>query len=131
MTSTFTGAPTRRPEEARHDRIPCAPRRARWRRSGDLRREELVPGLRHGDIVIMDDPSSHKGARTRALLEAVGASILFLPPCGPDPDPVENAFAGLETMLRKAAARTFEALSAAIERIADATRRPNAPAASD
>ncbi len=79
----------------------------------------LVPELRPGDIVVMDNLSSHKGPRARALIEAAGARLLFLPPCSPDFNPIENAFAKLKAMLRKAAERTIDALWAAIGRIAD------------
>ncbi len=80
----------------------------------------LVPDLRPGDIVVMDNLSSHKGPRTRALIEAAGASLLFLPPYSPDFNPIENVFAKLKALLRKAAERTVEGLWAAIGRIADA-----------
>lgn len=70
----------------------------------------LVPELRPGDIVIMDNLSSHKGPRTRELIEAAGASLEFLPPYSPNFNPIENAFSKLKAMLRKAAERTVEAL---------------------
>jgi transposase len=79
----------------------------------------LVPELRPGDIVVMDNLSSHKGPRTCALIEAAGAQLLFLPPYSPDFNPIENAFAKLKALLRKAAERTVEGLWAAIGRIAD------------
>lgn len=79
-----------------------------------------APELRPGDIVIMDNLSSHKGPRARALIEAAGAELRFLPPCSPDFNPIENAFAKLKALLRKAAERTVEGLWAAIGRIADA-----------
>ena len=80
----------------------------------------LVPELRPGDIVVMDNLSSHKGTRARALIEATGASLLFLPPYSPDFNPIENAFAKLKALLRKAAERTLEGLWAAIGRALDA-----------
>jgi transposase len=70
----------------------------------------LVPDLCDGDIVIMDNLSSHKGTAVRAMIEAAGASLLYLPPYSPDFNPIENAFAKLKAMLRKAAQRTVEAL---------------------
>jgi transposase len=79
----------------------------------------LISELRPGDIVIMDNLSSHKGPRTRALIEAAGAMLLFLPPYSPDFNPIENAFAKLKAMLRKAAERTLEGLWSAIGRIID------------
>ncbi|SDY01162.1 Transposase [Albimonas donghaensis] len=80
----------------------------------------LVPELRPGDVVIMDNLSSHKGPRVRDLIEAAGAELRFLPPCSPDFNPIEKAFAKLKALLRKAAERTVEGLWAAIGRIADA-----------
>lgn len=70
----------------------------------------LIPELRPGDVVIMDNLSSHKGERTRHLIEQAGATLKFLPPYSPDFNPIENAFAKLKAYLRKAAARTVEAL---------------------
>jgi transposase len=79
----------------------------------------LVPELRPGDIVVMDNLGSHKGAGVRAAIEAAGASLLFLPPYSPEFNPIENAFAKLKAMLRKAAMRTVEGLWATIGRIID------------
>ena len=70
----------------------------------------LVPELRPGDLVIMDNLSSHKGPRVRELIEAAGASLRYLPPYSPDFNPIENAFAKLKARLRKAAERTIGAL---------------------
>jgi len=74
----------------------------------------LVPTLRAGDIVVMDNLASHKGPRVRALIAAVGAELRYLPPYSPDFNPIENAFAKLKALLRKAAARTVEQLWVAI-----------------
>ena len=79
----------------------------------------LVPDLRAGDVVIMDNLSSHKRPGIRAAIEAAGASLLYLPPYSPDFNPIENAFAKLKAMLRKAAERTVEGLWNAIGRIID------------
>jgi transposase len=79
----------------------------------------LVPELRKGDIVIMDNLSSHKGQRVRQMIEAAGADLLFLPPYSPDFNPIENAFAKLKAHLRKAAERTVDGLWSAIGRIID------------
>ncbi len=79
----------------------------------------LVPNLRRGDIVIMDNLSSHKGPRVRALIEAAGATLRYLPPYSPDFTPTEKAFAKLKALLRKEAARTVEALGSAVGRIID------------
>jgi transposase len=80
----------------------------------------LVPELRPGDVVVMDNLSSHKGPRVRALIEAAGATLLYLPPYSPDFNPIENAFAKLKALLRKAAERTIDGLWAAIGRLIDA-----------
>jgi transposase len=77
----------------------------------------LLPELRPGDLVVMDNLSSHKGPRARQLIEAAGARLLFLPPYSPDFNPIENAFAKLKALLRKAAERTVDGLWAAIGRI--------------
>ena len=74
----------------------------------------LIPELRPGDIVIMDDLSSHKGQRVRELIEAAGAELNYLPPYSPDFNPIEKAFAKLKALLRKAAKRTVEGLWSAI-----------------
>ena len=70
----------------------------------------LVPAIQPGDVVIMDNLSSHKGADVRAAIEAAGAELRFLPPYSPDCNPIENAFSKLKALLRKAAARTRDAL---------------------
>jgi transposase len=79
----------------------------------------LVPELRPGDIVVMDNLSSHKGPRVRSMIEAAGARLLFLPPYSPDFNPIENAFAKLKALLRKAAERTVAGLWTAVGRIVD------------
>ena len=79
----------------------------------------LIPELRPGDIVIMDNLSSHKGPRVRQMIEAAGASLCYLPPYSPDFNPIENAFAKLKALLRKAAERSVDALWSAIGRIID------------
>ena len=79
----------------------------------------LVPELRPGDVVIMDNLPSHKGPRVRELIEAAGASLRYLPPYSPDFNPIENAFAKLKALLRKAAERTVEGLWNAIGRLVD------------
>lgn len=76
--------------------------------------QSLVPTLTPGDIVIMDNLSSHKVVGVRQAIEAAGAMLLYLPPYSPDLNPIEQLFAKLKALLRKAAARTFETLVAAI-----------------
>jgi len=70
----------------------------------------LVPELRPGDIVVMDNLSSHKGPDVRLAIEAAGAQLLYLPPYSPDFNPIENAFAKLKALLRKAAEPTVGGL---------------------
>ena len=79
----------------------------------------LVPDLRPGDVVVMDNLSSHKGPRVRALIQAAGAELLFLPPYSPDFNPIEKAFSKLKALLRKAAKRTVQTLWTAIGRLID------------
>lgn len=74
----------------------------------------LVPTLQPGDIVILDNLSSHKVEGVRAAIEAAGAEIRHLPPYSPDLNPIEQMFAKLKALLRKAAARSVEALWTAI-----------------
>jgi transposase len=74
----------------------------------------LVRELSPGHLVIMDNLSSHKGPKVRELIEAAGARLLYLPPYSPDFNPIENAFAKLKALLRKAAKRTLEGLWASI-----------------
>ena len=69
----------------------------------------LLPTLRRGDIVIMDNLGSHKRQAIRRLIRAVGAKLFFLPPYSPDLNPIEQVFAKLKTLLRKADERTIEA----------------------
>lgn len=79
----------------------------------------LVPELSPGDVVVMDNLSSHKGPQVRAMIEAAGARLLYLPPYSPDFNPIENAFSKLKALLRKTAARTTPSLWAAIGRLID------------
>lgn len=82
-------------------------------------KQVLVPELRAGDIVVMDNLSSHKGPSVEALIETAGAELRYLPPYSPDFNPIENAFAKLKALLRKEAARTVDALWSAIGRLVD------------
>ena len=77
----------------------------------------LAPTLTPGDIVIMDNLSSHKVAGVREAIEARGARVLYLPPYSPDLSPIEQSFAKFKALIRKAAARTREALWNAIGQI--------------
>ena len=70
----------------------------------------LVPSLAAGDVVVMDNLSSHKRARVRELIEAAGCTLLFLPPYSRDLNPIELAFAKLKALLRQAGRRTVEGL---------------------
>ncbi len=84
----------------------------------------LVPTLKPGDMVIMDNLSSHKVAGVREAIEAAGAKLAYLPPYSPDFNPIEQFFARLKALLRKAAARTIDKLWRSIGHIID-TITPN------
>ena len=79
----------------------------------------LTPELKPGSVVIMDNLPSHTGPRVRELIEAAGASLLYLPPYSPDFNPIENAFAKLKALLRKFAERTIAGLWARIGTLVD------------
>jgi transposase len=79
----------------------------------------LVPILRRGDIVVMDNLSSHKAAAVRRAIRAAGALLLFLPPYSPDLNPIEQAFSKLKTLLRKENARTLDETSTCIGKLLD------------
>ena len=106
----------------RHDRID-----APWLLDGPINGEKfllyveklLVPTLRPGDIVIMDNLGSHKGRAVRKAIRSAGAKLFFLPKYSPDLNPIEQVFAKLKHLLRKAAARSFDAVCAAIGQLLD------------
>jgi len=79
--------------------------------------QAVVPTLRAGDIVVMDNLQSHKVAGVRQAIEAAGAQLRYLPPYSPDLNPIEQMFAKLKALLRKAAATTLDALFAAIAEV--------------
>ena len=115
QTSTFIAA-------LRHDALD-----APWLLDGPMNgeafleyvRSVLGPTLRPGDIVVADNLSSHKVAGVREAIEARGATLLFLPPYSPDFNPIENFFAKLKALLRKAEQRTFDGLLQSIAAILD------------
>ena len=79
----------------------------------------LAPELKPGDVVVMDNLAAHKVAGVREAIRARGASLLYLPPYLPDLNPIEQAFAKLKALLRKAAARTQETLWTTIGQLLD------------
>lgn len=84
--------------------------------------EVLCPQLRPGDVVVMDNLSSHKVAGVRERIQAAGADLLYLPPYSPDLNPIEKAWAKLKQILRSAKARIRETLDQVIaERLAEIT----------
>jgi len=107
----------------RHDRIE-----APWFLEGPIDGESfriyvekvLIPTLRPGDIVILDNLGSHKSKAVRQLVRSAGAKLFFLPQYSPDLNPIEQVFAKLKHLLRKAAARTVEAVCLAISDILNA-----------
>jgi transposase len=112
-TSTFLAA-------LRHDRIE-----APWLLNGPINSERfrvyvervLVPTLRSGDIVIMDNLGSHKSKAVRQAIRGVGARLIFLPKYSPDLNPIEKFFAKLKHRLREAQARSTDAICDAIAQI--------------
>jgi transposase len=81
--------------------------------------QQLVPALRPGDVVVLDNLSSHKRAGVRAAVEGAGCRLAYLPPYSPDLNPIEQAFAKLKALLRKAGERTVEGLWAFLGRALD------------
>ena len=79
----------------------------------------LVPTLKPGDIVVLDNLGSHKGKAVRRAIRGAGAKLLFLPKYSPDLNPIEQAFAKLKHWLRRAQARSIDHVHAAIGRILD------------
>ena len=106
----------------RHDRID-----APWLLDGPINGEKfrlyvervLVPTLGPGDIVVMDNLGSHKGWAVRRAIRSIGAKLFFLPKYSPDLNPIEQVFAKLKHLLRKAAARSFDAVTTAIGQLLD------------
>jgi putative transposase len=107
----------------RHDRIE-----APWLIDGPINGERfrlyveqvLVPTLKPGDIVVMDNLGSHKGKAVRRAIRSAGARLIFLPKYSPDLNPIEQVFAKLKHLLRKAAARTTDTVCASIGQLLDA-----------
>jgi transposase len=79
----------------------------------------LVPTLKEGDVVIMDNLGSHRGKAVRKAIRAVGARLVFLPKYSPDLNPIEQVFSKLKHRLRKAQARSYDALLAAVGQLLD------------
>lgn len=82
-------------------------------------RSQLGPTLKPGDIVICDNLPAHKVADVQSIVEAQGATIKYLPPYSPDLNPIENVFAKLKALLRKAAERSYEKLWQAVGQLMD------------
>jgi transposase len=114
-TQTFIAA-------LRHDRLD-----APWVIEGAMNQElfelyvetQLVPTLQTGDVIILDNLSSHKSQTAAQAMRDVGAWFLFLPPYSPDLNPIEMAFAKLKALIRRAAARTYEDLWRAVGHVCD------------
>ncbi len=86
----------------------------------------LVPSLRRGQVMVTDNLSAHKGERVRALIESAGWELLYLPPYSPDFSPIEEAFSKVKGLLRKAEARSREALVEAMGEALDAVTAQDA-----
>ena len=80
-------------------------------------RQSLVPALKPGEVVIMDNLGSHRGKAVRRAIREAGAKILFLPKYSPDLNPIEQVFSKLKHLLRKAQARSYDAILAAIAEV--------------
>ena len=80
---------------------------------------QLTPTLQTGDVIILDNLPSHKSQKAAEAMPAVGAWFLFLPPYGPDLNPIEMAFAKLKALIRRAAARTYDDLWQAVGHVCD------------
>ena len=80
---------------------------------------QLAPTLAKGDVVIMDNLSSHKSTGTQEIIKDHGARLVFLPPYSPDLNPIEMAFAKIKSLLRKAAARTYDQIWKSLGEICD------------
>lgn len=78
-------------------------------------KQVLCPTLRVGDVVVMDNLSSHKVKGVAEAIEAVGAKLLYLPPYSPDLNPIEKCWSKIKTYLRRAKARSREALESALK----------------
>lgn len=88
--------------------------------------EVLAPNLKEGQVVILDNLTAHKSEKVRELIEVRGCELIFLPAYSPDFNPIEEAFSKIKAHLRKAAARTHEALLEAIGRALGAITVPDA-----
>lgn len=107
--------------------LRCDRLEAPWVLPGAMNREmfdlyaetQLAPILRKGDVVILDNLSSHKSPRAAEALRAVDAWFLFLPPYSPDLNPIEMAISKLKALIRKAAARTYDDLWRAVGQVCD------------
>jgi transposase len=86
----------------------------------------LLPTLKEGQMIIMDNLQVHKSTKVRKLLESAGASVLFLPPYSPDFSPIEEAFSKIKAILRSIEARTQQTLLEAIGQALDAVSRRDA-----
>jgi transposase len=80
----------------------------------------LVANLRPGDVVVMDNLSSHKGEDVRRLIQGTGAELRFLPPYSPDLNPIELVFSKIKQSLRSLAARSRDTLWSAMQKVLDA-----------
>jgi transposase len=77
-------------------------------------RDALVPSLKRGDVVVMDNLGAHYTKGVREAIEAAGAALIFLPPYSPELNPIEHTWSKLKALLRRAEARTLRALAGAL-----------------
>jgi transposase len=88
--------------------------------------QALAPTLKAGQVVVMDNLTAHKGGKVREVIEQRGAELVYLPPYSPDFNPIEEAFSKIKGLVRKAEARTREALVEAIGRAISAVSAQDA-----
>ena len=82
--------------------------------------QTLIPTLKPGDVVVLDNLASHRGKAVRAAIRKAGAHLLFLPPYSPDLNPIEQVFAKLKHLLRKAQARSYDTILDTLAHLLDA-----------
>ena len=85
--------------------------------------QELVPNLKPGDTVVMDNLSAHKNASVQQLIEAAGCAVLFTPPYSPEFNPIEEAWAKMKDIIRRVETKTRRAFDRAVARAMDRVRQ--------
>jgi hypothetical protein len=120
----------RRGRAPRGERLVAKTPHGHWKTNGDVFQafveHVLVPELKPGDIVVMDNLSSHKRQRVRELIEQAEAELLYLPPYSPDLNPIELVFSKIKQLLRTLAERTQKALWGSMQSVLDSVTTSDA-----